>query len=274
MMPLITRRNFLVSSIVATGCSALGLSVNAALGGATKTNVDLENYLAPTTLIDSDNPAIMALATRIAPVDLPVTERVSRIFAFVRDEVLFGFGPRFYDYRASQVAEIRRGFCNTKGTLFIALLRASGIPARQVFVDIDAAILEGIVDPGTPYVDHSYTEIFIDNGWIATDAYIVDAKLFSAAQERLASENKSLGYGAHRLGTMLFSSAQATFSQFVAGQVPSLTTRHYGIHADVNAFYEATPQTWNRLTPITRIAFPLFSGSANGRAEALRRSVS
>lgn len=226
--------------------------------------------LAPTKLINCDHPDIIALVRRIAPKDLPTVEKVRRIFAFVRDDVKFGFGPRFYEHSASEIAEMRVGYCNTKGTLMVALLRAAGIPARQAFVDIDAQILLGIVDPGTPFVDHSYVEILLGDKWLATDAYIVDTLLFVAAQKRLAAENRLMGYGGHSLGTRIFDEAIPSFSQFVAHRQPLLTTRNYGIHADVETFYETTPETWNRLRFITRRAFPVFALLANRNAENLR----
>lgn len=225
---------------------------------------------APTKLIDSDNASIVGLAKKLAPDDLPIPQKARRIFNFVRDDIKFGFGPRFYEHTASEIAAMGVGYCNTKGTLMVALLRAAGIAARQVFVDIDAAILSGIVDPGTPFVDHSYVEMLIGDTWLSTDAYIIDAPLFAAAQKRLAAENLPMGYGVHRLGTAEFNEATPTFSQFVANQVPQLTSRFYGVHADVSAFYDATPETWNRLRFMTRRAFPIFATLANRNAEKLR----
>jgi hypothetical protein len=45
-----------------------------------------------------------------------------------------------------------------------ALRRATrgGRPARQVVVDIHADVLLGLIDPGTPCVNHSHTEIHLD----------------------------------------------------------------------------------------------------------------
>ena len=260
MTVLLNRRNLL--GVVAGGMIMFGTQSMAAK----------MDFLAPTTIINSDHPNIVALVNRVAPQDLPQTEKARRIFMFVRDEIKFGFGPRFYDHTASQIANTGRGYCNTKGTLIVAMMRAAGIPARQVFVDIDASILTGIVGPGTPFVDHSYVEILLNGSWLATDAYIIDAPLFAAAQKRLKAEDKSLGYGVHSLGTNEFDETSPTFSQFVAGRIPALSTRNYGVHADVLAFYEATPEAWNRLTLFTRLAFPAFAAAANRNAEKIRNS--
>ncbi len=48
-------------------------------------------------------------------------------FEFVRDEVLYAFGP--WGVRASKTLESRQGTCTNKANLLIALLRAAGIPA-------------------------------------------------------------------------------------------------------------------------------------------------
>ncbi len=264
MIRHLNRRDML--GIVAGGAVMFG---GKSMAANLDTNLD---PLAPTKMVQSDHPDIIALVRRVAPDDLPQNEKARRIFNFVRDEIKFGFGPRFYDLTASHIAGLRRGYCNTKGTLIVAMLRAASIPARQVFVDIDASILSGIVDPGTPFVDHSYVEILLGETWLATDAYIVDSRLFAAAQKRLKAEGKSLGYGVHNLGTKVFDETKQTFSQFVANRVPALSTQNYGVHADVEAFYEATPETWNRLTVFTRLAFPVFAASANRNAENIRNS--
>ena len=252
---------FIAGGMVMFGGESMASNLNAHL-----------DPLAPTKMVQSEHPDIVALVRRVAPDDLPPAEKAKRIFNFVRDDIKFGFGPRFYDHTASQIASMRRGYCNSKGTLIVAMLRAAGIPARQLFVDIDASILAGIVNPGTPFVDHSFVEILLGNKWLATDAYIIDSPLFIAAQKRLKADGKLMGYGVHSLGTNAFSEPTPGFSQFVADKVLSITTRNYGVHADVKAFYEATPETWNRLTLLARLAFPVFAASANRNAENIRNS--
>jgi transglutaminase-like putative cysteine protease len=100
---MLNRRSFLQSSLVVGGLAVFGDFSQAAVQSHS------DEYLAPTPLVDSDHPDIVTLVKRLAPADLPVIERTLRIFTFVRDEVLFGFGPRFYDHRASAIAEMRRG---------------------------------------------------------------------------------------------------------------------------------------------------------------------
>ena len=152
------------------------------------------------------------------------------------------------------------------------MLRGAGIPARQHFVDISARILDGLLDPGTPFVDHSFVEVDLDGRTHSVDAYIVDRSLFDAARERLFSEARSLGYGVHRDGVCDWDGKADAFSQFVrTGSDPAPTTRDYGVHADVGDFYRRGSR-WNRLNIALRIGVPFFIPGPNARAQALRRA--
>jgi transglutaminase-like putative cysteine protease len=96
---------------------------------------------------------------------------------------------------ASEVLASGIGFCNTKSTLLIALLRAIGIPARVHCVTINRRILRGLIRPPAEFVDHSYTEVLLENRWLGIDSYIVDAPLHRAAVARCRAENLEIGYG-------------------------------------------------------------------------------
>jgi hypothetical protein len=228
---------------------------------------------ARTAYLDVSDPAIASAAAHITAGAQTPRERAVRIHDFVRDEIAFGFAPALYDQRASEVLRSRVGFCTTKSTLFVALLRASGIPARQHFVDIDARVLLGLIDPGTSYVDHSYAEVRLAERWLRVDSFILDPALAQAARARLAREGLWLGYGAHRRGVSDWDGASDAFSQFVDdGSVRLLSRNDYGVFDDVGAFY-ASGVRHNRLSLFTRLGFPFFARGANARIEALRAEV-
>lgn len=175
--------------------------------------------------------------------------------------------------RASEVLSSRRGYCNTKSTLFIALLRAQGIPARQRFVDIDSSILRGVISTGTAHVDHSYTEVWLDGRWVRTDSYIVDRKAFVAAQARLQAEQATMGYGVHKLGTTDWDGASDAFAQFVWCDRQNISTADYGVHADVAAFYRDVAGTRNRRGLFLRLFGPTAFRRANTVLDDLRRET-
>lgn len=227
-------------------------------------------WLERTRYIDHDHPDIRSVVERVAPAPLSVVEKAVRLHDFVRDRVPFGWSPAFYDESASQVLASGVGFCNTKGTLFTALLRAAGIPARQHFVDIHRQILDPFIDPGTPFVDHSFTEVHLDGRWLAVDSYIVDRPLERRARARLAQEGKLLGCGLHADGRSDWDGRSDAFAQFVrAGRFEPLSQRDHGVFRDIGAFIDSGLAV-NALNPLLRLGFGFFAGRANRKIAALR----
>jgi transglutaminase-like putative cysteine protease len=88
------------------------------------------SYLDPSNQVDSNHPDIVALARSLTDGATSPADQAVRLHDFVRDQVPFGWAPAFDRQRASEVLASRIGFCNTKSTLLVALLRAAAIPAR------------------------------------------------------------------------------------------------------------------------------------------------
>lgn len=230
-------------------------------------------YLVPFGYIDSDDPTIIATANKLTEHLNSDTEKAIALHDYVRDEILFGFTGDFYKQKASEVLRSKIGYCNTKGTLFVALLRASGIPARQVFVNIKAELLSGIISPGARYVDHSYAEVFLDNRWVKTDSYIVDKMLFEKAKRKLVQENKIIGYGIHLYGTSDWNGVSDSFSQFKnEGSYPDLSSKNYGVQRDVSDFYKNIERANNKQSLLGNIIFRLFVSEANNNIKKIRNS--
>ena len=74
--------------------------------------------------------------------ELDTYECLKSIYDFVRDEILFGYNVDD-NIPASKVLSDGYGQCNTKGTLFMALLRASGIPCRVHGFTINKELQKG-----------------------------------------------------------------------------------------------------------------------------------
>ena len=229
-----------------------------------------DRWLHETAYINTGHDLVAETALNITKDMTDPIDKARATFRFVRDEIAFGFARRFWDNSASAVLKSQVGYCNTKSTLFVALLRASGIPARQVFVDIHASVLDGIIDPGTPYVDHSYVEVWLNGAWIATDAYIVDRALFEPAQAKVNKEGRLMGYGVHQTGSSDWDGQNQSFSQFNQLDLRPISTRHWGVYEDVGDFYRRAEYPWNRLNPFLRAGFGTFSAAANRRADRLR----
>ncbi|MBT9492165.1 MAG: transglutaminase domain-containing protein [Paucibacter sp.] len=94
-------------------------------------------------------------------------ERIAAAYAFVRDEVAFGYN-RDDDLKGSEVLADGYGQCNTKCTLMMALLRALGIPCRFHGFTIDKQLKRGAIT-GLAYrlaprnITHSWVEVWTDD---------------------------------------------------------------------------------------------------------------
>lgn len=139
-----------------------------------------EKYLRKTLMIDYEDPSIQRLITERGWNHLPEPERVRSIYDFVRDEILFGYNIDD-DIPASKVLSDGYGQCNTKGTLFMALLRACGIPCRVHGFTIDKKLQKGAMT-GFVYrnapdnVFHSWVEVFVEGNWYELEGFILDKK--------------------------------------------------------------------------------------------------
>lgn len=88
-------------------------------------------YLSTSPFIESTNPKIVAQAKQIAPDEEKAWARVEAIYDWVRENVQYENGP----LRGALFAlNEQRGDCEEMTSLFIALCRALGIPARTVHV--------------------------------------------------------------------------------------------------------------------------------------------
>lgn len=249
--------------LAAAPCMFGGMSIMAAEASPSE-------FLSATRYLDFKASSVMDAVRAATKAATTEREKALGIFAFVRDRIPFGFGRGFWDQTASEVLRMGRGYCNTKSTLFVAMLRGAGIPARQVFVDIDASVLDGVISPGTPLVDHSYTEVYLEGAWRRTDAYITDEALFPKAQARVQKEGGVMGYGVHTAGSCDWNGLDASFAQYNMNDPRPLGRQIWGVHADVGAFYDATPDAWNRLNSVLRAGFGVLAGQANARLDAIR----
>lgn len=96
----------------------------------------MHDYLAETKMLDYSNENIKQLIRERKWSDMAEFERLKAIYTFVRDEILFGYNVDD-SVPASRVLRDGYGQCNTKGTLFMALLRACDIPCRVHGFTID-----------------------------------------------------------------------------------------------------------------------------------------
>lgn len=155
--------------------------------------------LAPTRLLDFDDPRLSALIEARGWRALSEHERIGACYDFVRNEIAFGYN-RSDDIPASAVLVDGYGQCNTKGTLLMALLRGVGIRCRLHGFTIHKALQRGVVPelvyPLAPAeIVHSWVEIEVDGKWINLEGFILDTPFLDAVQKSLRGTESLCGYG-------------------------------------------------------------------------------
>lgn len=169
-------------------------------GGAMENGGAMERYLAETRMLDYSCASIQRLVAERGWRELPEFERIKAIYNYVRDEILFGYNVDD-DIPASEVLADGYGQCNTKGTLFMALLRAVGVPCRVHGFTIDKMLqkgaMTGIVYAAAPKnVFHSWVEVLLEGTWYELEAFILDTVYLRELQAlNPGCEGAFCGYG-------------------------------------------------------------------------------
>lgn len=162
--------------------------------------MELGSYLSETELLNYSCDLIQNLINSRKWNDLDEFNKIKDIYSFVRDEILFGYNISD-DITAEQVLMDRYGQCNTKGTLFMALLRAVKMLCRIHGFTIDKELqkgaMTGIVYKNAPQnVLHSWIEVFYDSKWYELEAFILDKRYLGKLQVRFKDCNGAFcGYG-------------------------------------------------------------------------------
>jgi transglutaminase-like putative cysteine protease len=143
---------------------------------------ELQAYLQPSELIDSDHPLVLGEARNLTAGCGTDTEKVARLYTHVRDMPYDIFNSFRYlaegKRRASDVIEAGHAFCMGKASVFVGMCRAVGIPARIGFQQLhcpDKTFMSQEVrdlwrDRPLPW--HSLGEAYVNGRWLKLDATI------------------------------------------------------------------------------------------------------
>ncbi len=150
-------------------------------------------------LSDFNHPAIQEKAKELASEKSTLIDKVESFFSYVRDEIQFGFPPKWDQVKASETLQYGLGYCNTKATLFRALCKAIEIPARIHTGLIEIKIMHGIFPSfAFPFMPssggHSWMEIEIKGKWKPIDSYINDKPFYNGALKRLQESGKTTSF--------------------------------------------------------------------------------
>ncbi len=147
-----------------------------------------DRYLKETPLLNYSSVLIKELIDKNKWEDLDDFNKIRETYLFVRDEILFGYN-KSDEISAEEVLKDGYGQCNTKGILFMALLRGLNIPCRIHGFTIDKKLqkgaMTGIVYKSAPNnVFHSWVEVFYEGVWYELEAFILDKKYLNNLQTK------------------------------------------------------------------------------------------
>ena len=143
---------------------------------------ELDEYLAPTEIIDSDNKAIVDYATStIGNTENDPIAKAIKLYYAVRDSIWYNPYLPFYrpeHFRASNVLNKGQAFCVGKASLLCALGRAINIPSRVGFATVrnHLATKQLLEFLGSDlFVYHGFVEFYLDGIWVkATPAFNIE----------------------------------------------------------------------------------------------------
>lgn len=222
-------------------------------------------------LLDLDDPKLRIQAISLTQLCDTDTQKVVAIHEFIK-AMPFGCVAGFDDVTAGGVLRNGYGDCHTKGTLFVALLRCVGLPARLRFVTLSSEFLYGIIAPPDNVVIHAIGEVHLDGRWVQTDTYVADTELENSAEKLLLDQGRKLGYGIHLDGARQWDAFNDAHGQSVVSDQASMPVRDWGVAHDPEQFYANASDPSLKRGWLTRAKWMLAAGLVNRRTQQVRLS--
>jgi len=235
--------------------------------------MNADEYLISNRIIDCDSPIVRNAAQEITAGLKSDREKAVAIYQFVRDRIKFGFAPKMDHAPASLTIRKGVGHCQPCTFVFVALLRATGIPARIHFVVVPLPVMRYVLSESqyastTTGLTHGYTEVHLDDAWMGLDSYIIDPPLYQGAMDRLKSDSLEMGYGIDARGVNDWDGQGPSFVQFVHDGELSADI-NCGVYADPTLFYRSD-RYLNRMSAVETLLYPLVRGAINKKIERIR----
>ncbi|MBO0428629.1 transglutaminase family protein [Vagococcus fluvialis] len=158
-------------------------------------------YLEETKLLNFSDEKIQELINEKNWLALNDYNKISEIYKFVRDDILFGYNKKD-ELQASDVLSDGYGQCNTKGILLMALFRSVGLPCRlhgfTINKELQKGAMTGIIYRLAPEnVVHSWVEVYFEGNWYNLEGFIIDQGYLSELQNKFSPTKTGsfCGYG-------------------------------------------------------------------------------
>ena len=198
-----------------------------------------ETYLIETKLLDYTHPRIEELVKRRKWKDMTEYQRIGAVYSFVQNEIEFGYNESD-DIPASKVLEDGYGQCNTKSSLFMALLRRVDIPCRFHGFTIDKTLQKGAIT-GISFllapknIIHSWVEVYHNEKWLNLEGFILDKTYLHGLQTVFPDITGSFcGYG---VATSDFKHPQIDWEGTHTYIQKDGINHDFGVYDDPDSFY-------------------------------------
>jgi len=214
----------------------------------------MDNYLKETELLNYRHGSIQRLIAERGWGGLPEKDRILEIYNFVRDEIKFGYN---IDDRipASEVLKDHYGQCNTKGILFMALLRAANVPCRLHGFTIDKKLQKGVIN-GLWYwiapreLFHTWVELYYNNRWLNIEGFILDQNYLSSLQHRYRECTE--GFCGFAVATKNFKNPDINWNEGSTYIQKEAITGDLGVYDDPDTYFSKYKQ---KLNPIKKFLY-------------------
>jgi transglutaminase-like putative cysteine protease len=242
---------------------------------------DPATWLGSTRLFDPEDPKLRLRAQSLTQLCKSERERVLAIYGFVK-RLTFARSFKLRLATAREVLARGRGDADDKATLWVALMRAAGIPARLRYIELRGEILRGLTS-GVASAARPVVEVWVGGRWLRTDTYIFDAAYMAAARRRLQDRGWEWGYGIHRDGHVIWSGADDAYLGGAPTSRDAMVLEDHGLFSDPgeamrsDAWRAAHPRLaravhWNVLAPMMeKVVRQLRLEASSGPAGAAGR---
>lgn len=131
-----------------------------------------DGALAATSFIDAHAPAVLGFVDRTVPTGSTPVEAAVALYYAIRDGLryeIYGADLSREGLRASAVVRAGTGLCLHKSVLFVAALRAVGVPARIGLADVRNHLTSPRMQTligGDVFRHHAYATVWLDGRWV------------------------------------------------------------------------------------------------------------
>lgn len=189
----------------------------------------------------------------------------------MRDEIRFGYNIDD-KITASEVLKDGYGQCNTKGILFMALLRAVGVPCRLHGFTINKELQKGVIT-GFWYriipkeLFHTWVELYYNNRWFNIEGFILDLNFLASLQNRYNECSGS--FCGFAVATVNFKNPDVYWNEGDTSIQKEAITGDLGVYGDPDTFFDK----YNQANAITRFVYRnLMRKSMNRNVRNIRKN--